>query len=222
MVEVSLRIRGIDLEDESIDEIILENFPATLWSSTDQISTVTMFVDTDDIVAQVEKIAMDLETKISGLKVLGVYRDLVGVSDIANRAGVSREAARKWAIGEDFPEAEDFISAARMKVWAWAEVVAWLKDHRGVDLGLELPSTATMKQIDYVLARVRVVSRSWNPVRTSFSSHSSTPAKFFKPTMAAGDRALGRETPCRFDSVDAVARPDTRSNRSYIGAVTHH
>lgn len=52
--------------------------------------------------------------------------DLVGVLDIAERAGVTRDAVQKWRNRyPDFPAIEATISD--YPVWRWDEVEAWLR-----------------------------------------------------------------------------------------------
>lgn len=59
--------------------------------------------------------------------VLRIDLDLVGISDIAERADASRETARLWSTGErraGFPEY--FTSVGDSKVWVWSDVHSWL------------------------------------------------------------------------------------------------
>lgn len=73
----------------------------------------------------------DIE-KVQGLRAVGVACDnMVTLAQIAERAGVSREAVRLWATGQrryGFP-APDFLTPAGEKVWDWPPVADWLLDH---------------------------------------------------------------------------------------------
>jgi hypothetical protein len=74
----------------------------------------------------------DIE-KVSGLRAVGVMCDnMVTLAQIAERAGVSREAVRLWATGQrrngGFP-APDFKTPAGEKIWDWQAVSSWLVDH---------------------------------------------------------------------------------------------
>ena len=153
MMEVSLRIRGVDVDDEDVEQIIGEHFSDALWSSTDKIDLVTVFVDDENAVSQTVRWVEALETKIPDLKVAGVYRDHVGTTDIAQRSGVSREAARKWTLDGTFPTPADYISGANMKIWTWAEVAEWLKNERGFEFEPRPASTAVLDQIEHHILR---------------------------------------------------------------------
>jgi hypothetical protein len=153
MIEVTLRVQGVDIFDQSVDAIIAKEFPDLSWDQADGLTTLTVFVDREDAVTDTDAIVRRVESAIDGLKVVGVYRDLVGTTDIALRAGVSREGARKWSQSDDFPTPFDYIGAGSMKVWAWTEVVQWLETARALDMEQELPSLALMTQIENCIMR---------------------------------------------------------------------
>ncbi|UUL75723.1 hypothetical protein NG819_16320 [Pseudarthrobacter sp. Fe7] len=153
MIEVTLRVQGVDIFDQSVDAIIAKEFPDLSWDQADGLTTLTVFVDREDAVTDTDTIVRRVESAIDGLKVVGVYRDLVGTTDIALRTGVSREGARKWSQSADFPAPFDYIGAGSMKVWAWTEVVQWLEAARALDMEQELPSLALMTQIENCIMR---------------------------------------------------------------------
>lgn len=163
MIEVTLRVSGIDLDSEATENVLAVKFPDTLWETVDDMITVTAFVERNDAVAEVIDIARRLEKQVDGLKIVGVHRDLVGVSDIALRAGVSREGARKWTMAKDFPAPFDYIGVGSMKIWAWTEIAAWLKSARELDLREDLPNLELMTHIENCLMR--------NPDHTTVQWH---------------------------------------------------
>lgn len=74
----------------------------------------------------------DIE-KVPGLRATGVECDnMVTLLDIAERAGVTREAARLWASGQrgsrDFPHPV-FVTTGGEKVWDWEQVSPWIDRH---------------------------------------------------------------------------------------------
>ncbi|WCI08116.1 hypothetical protein PJ267_16830 [Arthrobacter sp. OVS8] len=148
MIEVTLRVQGTDIFDPSVDAIIAKEFPDLSWDKANDLTTLTVFVDREDAVIGTLAIVRRVESAIDGLKVVGVYRDLVNTTDIALRAGVSREGARKWSQSADFPAPFEYISTGSMKLWAWTEVVQWLETARALDMEQELPSLALMTQIE--------------------------------------------------------------------------
>lgn len=61
-------------------------------------------------------------------------RHIVSLADIADRAGVSREAVRLWAAGQrgpgGFPDPVVFSQRTGEKGWDWHQVAAWLESYR--------------------------------------------------------------------------------------------
>ncbi len=163
MIEVTLRVQGADISDDAVDAVIAEQFPGTVWDEVDGLTTLTVFVDREDAVTETVSLVRRIEAAVHGMKVLGVYRDLVGTTDISLRVGVSREGARKWSLSTDFPMPFDYIGAGSMKVWAWAEVVQWLKEARAFEMDQELPSLELMTQIENCIMR--------NPDHTTVQWH---------------------------------------------------
>jgi hypothetical protein len=52
--------------------------------------------------------------------------DLVGLAEIAQRAGVTKDAVNKWrARHTDFPAPEVVLAAT--PVWEWDDIEQWLK-----------------------------------------------------------------------------------------------
>lgn len=72
--------------------------------------------------------ARDIE-KVPGLRAVGVQCDnMVNLLGIAERAGVTREAVRLWAVGSrgpgDFPKPSS-VSPGGEQIWAWTSVAPW-------------------------------------------------------------------------------------------------
>jgi len=82
-------------------------------------------------------------------------RDLVGVQEIAERTGRSRQNVSQWIAGDrktqgdPFPLAEGTVG--RSRAWLWSEVNQWLAAH-GLDDGAAYPTRAEMAEIDVALA----------------------------------------------------------------------
>jgi predicted DNA-binding transcriptional regulator AlpA len=71
-----------------------------------------------------------IAAEVPALRILRLDPDLVGVPDIADRTGHSRQNVQQWVNGErngdpSFPPPEG--TAGRSLVWRWAEVNAWLR-----------------------------------------------------------------------------------------------
>lgn len=73
----------------------------------------------------------DIE-KVEGLRAVGVQcQNMVTMADIADRAGVTREAVRLWAAGQrgagNFPPPV-MITTGGEKIWDWEQVDRWLAE----------------------------------------------------------------------------------------------
>lgn len=72
--------------------------------------------------------------KVPGLRAVGVQCDnMVTLLDIAERAGVSREAARLWASGQrgpgHFPKPV-LVTTGGESIWDWEQVAPWITEYR--------------------------------------------------------------------------------------------
>ncbi|MEU5364860.1 hypothetical protein ABZ354_15455 [Streptomyces sp. NPDC005925] len=98
------------------------------------------------------------------LKVLRLDRDLVGVNEIAERTGRSRQNVSQWIAGErkvqgsPFPAPEGTVG--RSRAWLWSEVNRWLAAH-GLDDGAAYPTRKEMAEIDVALANSFTLSFTW-------------------------------------------------------------
>lgn len=93
---------------------------------------------------------------IPGMRLLHLRRDLVGVPEIAERIGVTRQNVHQWINGErrngssPFPPPEG--TAGRKSVWLWVEVNDWLNQH-GMGEEICLPNRYEMAEIDSALSQ---------------------------------------------------------------------
>ncbi|MDK9674318.1 helix-turn-helix transcriptional regulator [Propionibacterium freudenreichii] len=179
-VDVELRVTGVDLDEEETDETLAKHFPDMVWEENSGLMTVTMFAEHDDLVSSVIEQVRRLEAALPSLKVLGVHRDLVSVTAIAHRVGLSREGVRKWTMEAGFPAPESVLEPGAVKVWPWSEVVDWVQRSRGVDLEDHVPTTQEAIQIDNCLTQnPDATTVQWENVQTgspSTSFHESSRA----------------------------------------------
>lgn len=156
-VDVYLRVSGVDLTDETTIETLAEGFPEVAWSDVDDLLQMGLFIESDTVVHDVVETVRKISNRLPDLRIHGVHRDLVATSDIAARVGVSREAVRKWSMELEFPPPFDTVGGGTRgatKVWAWADIVRWLYESRGIDMGENLPDAPTVAQIEACLLRV--------------------------------------------------------------------
>ncbi|WOQ17850.1 hypothetical protein [Raineyella sp. W15-4] len=208
IVDVELRVTGVDLDDEATGEILAERFPELLWAENAGLTTVTTFLERAAMVPGVVELARELEVALPGeVKVAGVFRDLVSTTAIAHRTGRSREGARKWTLQSGFPVPQEVLDPGSVKLWLWTEIVAWLRDTRSIDLGETLPTPEEMVQIDNCLMR--------NPDATTLrweqTSTQAAPQEFHpvpRPVYAFPLHSTGiRLTRAEFQSEAGVASP---------------
>lgn len=114
--------------------------------------------------------ASEARAVVPHLRILRLDRDLVGVHEIADRTGRSRQNIAQWVSGDrkaggtPFPPPEG--TAGRSSIWLWTEVNRWLEQH-GLNDEMAYPSRAEMTEIDFALA---------NAVALSFHAASSDEA----------------------------------------------
>lgn len=154
IVDVELRVIGVDLDDETTSEVLAERFPNLLWEDNSGLTTVTTYVDRAAMTTAVVELARQLESALPGqVKVEGAFRDLVSTTAIAHRVGRTREAVRKWSGLPGFPAPHAVLEPGTVKVWPWTQIVRWLHETGRVDLDESLPTLEDMVQIDNCLMR---------------------------------------------------------------------
>lgn len=160
MIEIELVVAGIDITDPRVDAVLDEHGSGVLWGQTDGITTATVFAASPAHVEQaVEALYVMLAEHLPNATVVRVFDDLVGVSDIAQRAGLSREAVRLWSTGQrqdgSFPAPVGHLGAGskQVAVWRWCEVNAWLTD-RSLGDGVARPSSLQAVRLDARLAEL--------------------------------------------------------------------
>lgn len=205
-MEITLRVSGIDIDNDETFDVIAENFPEFLWETNNDIVLVTLFVNRDDSATQVLSIVRRMDSLLPGIRVDGVFRDLVSTTDISLRTDVSREGARKWSQASDFPSAWTSVGPKAMKLWLWSEVVAWLKEERDFEVDCDLATASEMTHVENCLMR--------NPDYTTVKWHqvvqSKKPAPLFQPIrkaarVSSGGSPFGSEVQ-NFVSVKVAAR----------------
>lgn len=160
---VALRVSGRDLFDPVVEDEILETLDAVTVTQRGRSQVLSLFVDDSQVVEQTIEAVRKIEQRIHGVRVVATERDPVNVTEIANRVGVSREAVRKWARSDDFPEPDGFLESASMDYWSWTKVVTWLWEQRRIDMDEQLPSMAQIAQIDHCLVgNPDAVSLQWH------------------------------------------------------------
>lgn len=154
--EFSLIVDGVSVDDDEATVILAERFDAVV-STSRGVNRISISAVGPDAVGAFTGLVRDLGGALPRLQILRVDPDLVGVPDIAQRTGRTRQSVQQWVAGErnagrSFPLPEG--SAGRALVWRWAEVDQWLKP-LGLDDGVAWPTRDESVQMDALLLQLR-------------------------------------------------------------------
>ena len=156
---LELCVDGLDFESEVEMDRIGERFSEWSWSSIDGQVIVGVSGDFDPV-QEAERVARDLHAVFPAFRVTRWYEDYVSYSEIASRAGVSREAVRLWATGQrgpqDFPAPIGFVGFGdrRSPLWTWSVVAEWLAENNIFEDMYAYPSPRQVAEINWVLAKL--------------------------------------------------------------------
>lgn len=166
LVQLALLLHGLDMRDENHRARIPEQLHDLAFESAEDLTYVVVICEDRDAVPLAAQIARRIEAALVGVTVVSVHDELVALTDIALRTDVAHEAVRLWASGRrrasgrQFPRPRQVVGVQRgknsMKLYAWREVVSWVREVIGLDpedgLGF-----LTDRQIAEVNARVAQV-----------------------------------------------------------------
>lgn len=195
-MDVGIRVSGIDWDAADVEDVMCEQFPDVLLTGG-QPFVLNITVDEADAASAVVEFARKLQAVLP-VKIDGIDRDLVNVTDIATRAGLTREGARKWTQAESFPAPFGSLPASSMAVWAWTDVAAWLLHERSIDLGECLPTVQLMTQIENCLMKnpdhttVQWQAVSWAPEASSTATQSRVVTAAQRPGAGPAQRTAFR------------------------------
>jgi hypothetical protein len=141
MVKVPLLVRGLDLHDAATYDRIDGELVELDWKAVGPVTLAILCVESGNPVAEAADWARRIAETFHGVSVVGLYDELVALSDIALRCGMSAESVRLWAVGKrreagvPFPPPRQVVSvgARSMSLYAWRDVVAWVREVVGFD-----------------------------------------------------------------------------------------
>jgi predicted DNA-binding transcriptional regulator AlpA len=122
-------VDGVSVDDDGAVAVLTDAFDGVLsWNRG--LHRLAVSSQGSDALDAFRKLLARITSEVPTLRVLRVDPDLVGVSDIAERTGHSRQNIQQWVNGErnadrPFPSPEG--CAGRSLIWRWAEVNEWLK-----------------------------------------------------------------------------------------------
>jgi uncharacterized small protein (DUF1192 family) len=124
----NMRVEGKNLDELSELASALRDVAEIYPAEVDGQQELTVYVSESSPRMALLTVKNAIESSAPELHIIRVDLDLVTVAEIAERAGVTAENARLWAGGKrrkNFPAA--FCQAGNSKLWAWADVFAWLE-----------------------------------------------------------------------------------------------
>lgn len=148
-------VDGITVDDDLAVGVIFDEFDGLLTRHRDK-HLLDLAESGDGAIDAAHRLVVRLRKELPQLRLLRLDPDLVGVSDIAERTGRSRQNVLQWVNGERrtdagaFPDPEG--AAGRSLIWRWAEVNAWLAGI-GEQVGGAGATREDALHIDFMLPR---------------------------------------------------------------------
>lgn len=168
-VKVPLSVRGLDLRDAATYDRLGE-LTELDWKAVGPITLAVVYVDHGSAVGEAVDWARRILKTLDGVSV-GVHDELVSVSDIALRCGMSAESVRLWTAGKrrgarrPFPPPRQVVSvgARSMSLYAWRDVVAWVREVVQIDPDEGITYLDDM-QVAQLVLEVAEFDSGWQPV----------------------------------------------------------
>lgn len=127
---------GVDLDDDDVlDALISDPACHIMWSSSEGITTAEALIAAETFEQALDTVLDAAGSATPEARVIRLVDPLVTISDIADEAGVTRQAVRNWALGarqSGFPRPLDIVGDG-VRVWRRADVDQWLTE--AVNLG---------------------------------------------------------------------------------------
>jgi hypothetical protein len=170
MYRIALHVGNADLDNPAIRCLIEETdaLSDVAWETVNGRVLAVVYCDEHDPVGQLVQVARVINHRLD-VQADSIDPDLVSISDIANRAGVTREAVRLWVKGSrgpaNFPSAAGSVGGGdrgSTQVWSWPVVNEWLEQHFGLGDGDEYLSPVQVAQANAALLRVADLDEGWD------------------------------------------------------------
>ncbi len=180
-------------QDDSLDEALGEAGVVAVEPADDDLLRLTASIAGLNAVQAAASLIADVKYIAPHAWPIMAERDLVNTTDIADRAGVSREAVRNWVLGRRrqgrFPRAVG--TPGGQKVWEWGSVCAWLEHNLDMGDGLLYPTHDQFGEIDVHIRQVRDGSYTWH--RITATRAEERPASFVGSERAPRASRLPRD-----------------------------
>lgn len=161
-LQFAFRVDGIDIDDDRHLDALGGHPEVQLVTQIGDVTLVHLVVTAASGEAAVRAGVHLVEGAVPGATVESIDFDLVAATDVAERAGVTRQSVSQWVAsgrrGESFPAPLGAV-AGGTRVWLWAEVLPWLQS-TGSDLGDETTLSPTvMTEMNALLSHSRLPGR---------------------------------------------------------------
>ncbi|GAA3749466.1 hypothetical protein HDA32_001128 [Spinactinospora alkalitolerans] len=151
---------GISIDDHDAVQLLTEELDA-LVSCSHGVHRMTVVGEGPDAVTAAKSVVTRALGLVPTMRIVRLDRDLVGVSDIAERTERTRQNVTQWVRGQrqrqdgvPFPAPEGTVGHSL--VWLWSEVNDWLRGI-GLDDGEQRPTRAETTEIDWRLQTLKAV-----------------------------------------------------------------
>lgn len=147
---IQLIYTGVDTDDEATLNALAQAGVATAHKLDGDLAMLTSGVQAPTAVDAARMVMDSVHETLPTATPVESHRDLVSVTDIGDRVGVTREAVRNWSAGRRGPGGFPMPvgSPSDYKVWEWSSVHAWLRHHMGIWDGLDMPNHVEYGVID--------------------------------------------------------------------------
>lgn len=133
---IHLRLCGVDLRERSSYALFeADTFTDVGVTGNGPLAYLSVYADTDrQAQQQALKVARAVRDLPGGVRVVGVYEELVTETQIGLRCGYTPATVRSWAAATTrhttpaFPGPRDVLGDGTMtRLYAWNEVLAWAR-----------------------------------------------------------------------------------------------
>lgn len=185
----SLVLGGIDEVTPEIEDALFNaGCDDALLVFTNGLATLEFDREADSFATAVSSAIADVSKASPKISVARLAPDdFANASELARRAGVSREAVRKWMDGArrgGFPAPRTSVGSSI--VWSWLEVAGWLRKEAQLD-DIEVAKARTTVLLNRILegSRFREFSKEQSMLRRQLAEHGAIVAQ---KRVAAGGR----------------------------------
>lgn len=151
---VVVEFTGVDLDDDDLVEALASNPQMHIGlSSSDFVTTADAAVPAASFLDAFNALVDTVTAAAPEAGVLRLVDPLVTIADIADDAGVTRQAVRNWALGlrqSGFPRPLAIVGDG-VRVWRQADVDAWLHEAMNLGSGQRFASASLIAQVNDLL-----------------------------------------------------------------------